>query len=245
MLTGTTSVTFHAVRRSTFEELGQMPADGLKMNSTLMQAQPRFTPEFYACAKLTANLLNLMDKNPELKGLKAVVEKSLTPEEMQTARSCKGVYDVIADGIHAQKVLGSRFAMPDHAKGFSRNDGPGDRGILDDMAKLCHMYGLEKQFATGNLKLDSCNYGKYPDFAKQTNDRLAGDKSIGEFVDKLEGMKLEDQFAAIRQPKEMANLCQNSLSNIKEAVQQQNQPQAQVQQQKQMEQATANKGMGI
>jgi hypothetical protein len=223
MLTGAMSIGKYAVQNGNFENLGQMLADGLKHNNAVMQQQKQFTPEFYLCAKMTADVLNIMEK-PELKGLKDVILANMSKKDLEIANACRGVYNVIADGIKAQNKLETRFLMKDESIGFSKQAiSANDKGILDDMAKFCHMYGMEMQFATGNLKLDNCNYAKFPTFANTLNAQLAGTQNINDFVDKVQAMPAQQRANAIKNPQEMANLFQNGMNAIG-AMAQQNQP---------------------
>ena len=226
MLTGATTLIFYAVKEGNFDTVGQMLADGLKLNAKLMQAQPRFTPEFYTQAKLAANALDLMEKIP---ALKSAIEEHMSPEELQTVRACKAVHDVITDGLEAHKALINRFGRPNKAEAFSRGDGKDDLGILGDMAKLYHMNMLEKKLIGGFLDLSTAEYGKDPAHAQNVNKILAGDKDLRAFVDQLEGMEQIDRNNAISNTKAMMQRCDQSMQNIERAVLQQQQ-QSQIQQ---------------
>ena len=63
MLAASMNLSARAFRKGDFKDLGQMPADGLKRNNAVMQDQKQFTSEFYLCAKMTADVLNIMERS--------------------------------------------------------------------------------------------------------------------------------------------------------------------------------------
>ena len=226
LLTGVMSTAARSVTERKYETLGKMLADGLKRNNEIMRAQKTFTPEFYACGKLTANLLNVMTK---LEPLKAAVEKNLGENDLQVARACKGVYEVLADGITAYNNLEARFNMDDDARAFSESRSVNDKGILDEMARLSHMYGMEALFVNGHLTLDAnCDYGKIPGYGGKTSEALRQTQTIDNFVESLKGKTQEERLAIIKNPHEMTALFQNSLTAASNVIDQAIQPVPQI-----------------
>ena len=174
MMTAAMSRVFHCLNSRNYEELGQLLADGLKMNNKVMQNQKGFTPEFFVCAKLGEQALQLMAKNPDIK---AAAENFLGKEDLQMIKSGAALSELHTKGVQAFGRLYNRFQMEDKELAF--------KGIEEDLAYLCQMRGVSKQLAGNKLDLGISHYGKIKDFSSQINQKLAGNEPMTGFIKDL------------------------------------------------------------
>ena len=212
MITAAQSNAFHALQDGKFDELGKMVADGLKTNNDLMREQLGFTSTFSAGANLIGKALQAMDKNP---ALKEAVEKNLDPTQLQIAKGIKALGDMQADGLQAQLEVLNHLRLPG-----ANLDDPAFR---ENVAKVCSMYGMSKQFAGKQVNL--VNLANDPQYPKNITSALAQNQTLTNFIEGLKTKSLNDQFKAISTPKEMSKLFDAAAANAKQQVNQQNQPQ--------------------
>jgi ferritin-like metal-binding protein YciE len=216
MILAAQSNVFYAVKVGRYNELGKMVADGLKTNNDLLRAQLGFNSTFSAGANLIGKALQAMDKNP---ALKEAVEKNLDPTQLQIAKGIKALGDMQADGLHAQLEVLNHLRLP----GANLDD----PAFKENVAKVCCMYGMSKQFA--GQKVDLVNLANDPLYPKNITSALAKNQAVTNFIDGLKTKSIDDQFKAMSTPKEMSKLFDDSAVNARQQVNQQNQPQIQLQ----------------
>ena len=124
-----------------------------------------------------------------------------------------------ADGLHAQLEVLNHLRLPG-----ANLDDPAFR---ENVAKVCSMYGMSKQFA--GKKVDLVDLANDPQSPKNITSALAQNQTLTNFIEDLKTKSLNDQFKAISTPKEMSKLFDAAAVNAKQQVNQQNQPQIQLQ----------------
>ena len=214
MITVAQSNAYYALKDGKYDELGKMVADGLKTNNDLMREQMGFTSTFSAGANLIGKALQAMDKNP---ALKAAVEQNLDPAQLQIAKGIKALSDMQADGLQAQFAVFNELRSP--------NKNLDDPTFRENVAKVCCMYGMSKQFA--GKQVDLVNLANEPQYPKNITSALAKNQAVTNFIEGLKTKSVDDQFKAIITPKDMSKLFDDSAVNAKQQANLQNQPQLQ------------------
>jgi hypothetical protein len=212
MLSGAMSRVYHCLISKDYNQLGQLLADGLKMNNKIMQSQKGLTPEFFVCAKLGQQALELIENNPEIK---AATQGLLRPEDLQMIKSGAALSELHTKGVQAFGRLYNRFQMEDKELAF--------KGIEEDLAYLCQMRGVSKQLAGNKLDLANDNYGKIANYSSHLNKALAGNEPMTGFIKDLAAKSPKDQLADIRDPKKMVTLYEDGIGNVMGIAKQQNQ----------------------
>jgi hypothetical protein len=184
------------------------------MNNKIMQSQKGLTPEFFVCAKLGQQALELIENNPEIK---AATQGLLRPEDLQMIKSGAALSELHTKGVQAFGRLYNRFQMEDKELAF--------KGIEEDLAYLCQMRGVSKQLAGNKLDLANDNYGKIANYSSHLNKALAGNEPMTGFIKDLAAKSPKDQLADIRDPKKMVTLYEDGIGNVMGIAKQQNQPQ--------------------
>ena len=225
MFRGAQSVISHALKDKDYDTLGKALADGVKMNNKLMQGAKGFSAEFCACAQLNEKALSILN-NPAYSKLREAANNYLTPADIQIAQAGKALNDMHIAGLMTQSSLFSRCGMQDGGQTLNSD------GFKQDLAKVCHMYGTEWQLAGGKLDFSAINPQEYPQQIENISQGLANDQKFIDFLNTLKTQSLENQLAAIGNPKEMHKLFDSITLSAQQNVQQQNQPEMQLQQQK-------------